>query len=61
MKDDNFDKNIDWESLAEKMKDIRIKHSKVMAVMPSHPPIRILSNMAEGIYPIKEMFEFSKK
>jgi hypothetical protein len=60
MKDNDFDKHIDWAKLNEKIKGNMPKHTTLVAVMPQHPPIRIMSNLIEGVYPLKEMFLFPK-
>jgi hypothetical protein len=60
MKDNDFDKHIDWTSLNEKFKEHMPRNKTLIAVMPQHPPIRLLSNLTEGIYPPREMFFFKK-
>lgn len=61
MKDTNFDKGMDWEGLAEKIKNSGIRNKTIVAVMPQHPPMRLLSGFTEGIHPTKEYFHILKE
>jgi hypothetical protein len=57
MKDNNSNKDMDWKNLSIKLKSKqRLSiHTKIITVMPQHPPERLLSSFTEGIYPSKEM------
>lgn len=59
MEDNNVDKNMDWEKLSIKLKSKmrhKLTHKTIVAVMPMHPPVRIMTGFTEGIYPTTEVF-----
>lgn len=59
MEDNKFDKEMDWKNLSIKLKSKmrhKLTNKTIVAVMPTHPPARIMTSFAEGIYPTREMF-----
>jgi ribonucleotide reductase alpha subunit len=47
---------VNWEKLREEIEQFGIKNTRVVAVMPLHPPARLMTVVTDGIEPCRDMY-----